>query len=248
MTAGAHILVTGGSRGLGAHLVLGLLTQGYRVSTCSRAKTGFIDGLMTSRVFGGRFFWKRCQIGEAEEVESFVRASVDWVGTDGLYGIVNNAATAQAGILTSFPNVETERILRVNLLGAIQIARAGSEYLLRNANGGRIVNISSIVGSRGYNGLSAYSASKAGIDGLTRSLARELGRRSITVNSIAPGYMKTDMSSSLSPTHVTRIVKRTPLGRLPTEADVLGVVQFLLSPAAAMITGQTITVDGGATC
>lgn len=248
MSARAHILVTGGSRGLGAHVVLGLLKDGYRVSTCSRAKTRFIDGLMTNSAFAERLFWKRCQIGEAEDVECFVQASVDWAGTDGLYGIVNNAATAQAGILTSFPNIETERILRVNLLGAIQVARAGSVHLLRNANGGRIINISSIVGARGYNGLSAYSASKAGIDGLTRALARELGRRSITVNSIAPGYMKTDMSSSLSLTQVTRIAKRTPLGRLATEADVLGVVQFLLSPAAAMITGQTITVDGGVTC
>ncbi len=248
MTAGAHILVTGGSRGLGAHLVLGLLTDGYRVSTCSRSKTRFIDGLMANPAFGERFFWKSCQVGEAEDVENFVRACVEWAGTDGLYGIVNNAATAQAGILTSFPNIEAERILRVNLLGAIQIARAGSEYLLRNALGGRIINISSIVGLRGYNGLSAYSASKAGMDGLTRSLARELGRRSITVNSIAPGYMKTDMSSSLSSMRVARIVQRTPLGRLATEADVLGVVQFLLSPAASMITGQTITVDGGVTC
>jgi 3-oxoacyl-[acyl-carrier protein] reductase len=158
---------------------------------------------------------------------------------------VNNAGVAQTGILASFPNRETEKILRVNLFGAIQVARATSEHMLRSGKGGRIINISSIIGSRGYNGMTAYSASKAGMDGLTRSLARELGRRQITVNSVAPGYVLTEMSSVLTPVQLNQIVNRTPLGKLAEDEDVTNLVRFLLSDGARMITGQTILVDGG---
>ena len=108
--------------------------------------------------------------------------------------------------------------------------------------------MSSIIGSRGYNGLAAYSASKAGLDGLTRALARELGRRQITVNSVAPGYLSTEMSSTLTTSQRSQIVNRTPLARLGTEDDVVGLILFLLSDEASFITGQTIMVDGGMNC
>jgi 3-oxoacyl-[acyl-carrier protein] reductase len=224
-----HVIVTGGSRGLGLTMVRGLLKDGYRVSTCSRKRTREIDALLA-----------------AEQVDAFVDAAVTWAG--GLWGLVNNAGVAQAGILASFPNVESERVIRINLLGAIQAARAASKYLMKNEGGGRIVNISSIIGTRGYNGLAAYSASKAGLDGLTRALARELGRRQITVNSLGPGYVKTEMSSTLDRGQLAQIVNRTPLGRLATDEDVLGTLRFLLGDAAAMVTGQTILVDGGISC
>ena len=171
-----------------------------------------------------------------------------WAGGDGLYGLVNNAAIAMAGILATFPNVESERILQVNLFGSIAMARAVSQVLLRQNGGGRIINVSSIIGSRGYNGLAAYSASKAGLDGLTRALARELGRRQITVNSVAPGYLRTEMSSALTTSQRGQIVNRTPLARLGTEDDVVGLILFLLSEEASFITGQTIMVDGGMNC
>lgn len=247
MTGRRHVMVTGGSRGLGAAMVEGLLADGYRVSTCSRSKSASIERLLARPDYSARFFWAPCSVGETAEVDRFVKAAVEWAQEDGLYGVVNNAGIAQAGILASFPNVESERILKVNLLGAIQVARAASEHLLRRG-AGRIINISSIIGSRGYNGLAAYSASKAGVDGLTRALARELGRRRITVNSVAPGYVKTEMSSTLNTAQIAQIVHRTPLGRLASEEDVLGVVRFLLSDAAAMVTGQTILVDGGVSC
>jgi 3-oxoacyl-[acyl-carrier protein] reductase len=181
-------------------------------------------------------------------VDGFVRRAVEWAGEDGLWGVVNNAGVALEGVLASFPNVESERILRVNLLGALQMARAGIRAMLRANNGGRIVNISSIIGSRGYTGLAAYSASKAGLDGLTRSLAREVGRRGITVNSVAPGYLRTEMVEGLSVAQQRQIVNRTPLGRLGEPADVTPVVMFLLSDDAAFITGQTIAIDGGISC
>jgi len=242
-----HVIVTGGSRGLGAAMIEGLLADGYRVSTCSRSKSENIERLLAHPDYGRRFFWGSCQVGEAEQVDAFVRSAVAWAGDDGLYGLVNNAGIAQAGILASFPNVESEKILKINLLGAIQMARAAADHLLKQ-RGGRIINISSIIGSRGYNGLAAYSASKAGMDGLTRALARELGRRQITVNSVAPGYVKTEMSSTLNTGQIAQILHRTPLGRLASEQDVLAVVRFLLSDGAAMVTGQTILVDGGVSC
>jgi 3-oxoacyl-[acyl-carrier protein] reductase len=243
-----HVIVTGGSRGLGAHMIEHLLKDGYRVSTCSRKKTPRMDELSAHPEFGARFFWMPCEIGEADQVDLFVRSAVEWAGKDGLWALVNNAGVAQAGILASYPNVESERIIKINLLGAIQAARAAAQVLLKQDEGGRIVNISSIIGTRGYNGLAAYSASKAGMDGLTRALARELGRRRITVNSVAPGYVATEMSSTLTPAQLAQIVNRTPLGELAKEEDITNAVRFFLSDAARMITGQTLLVDGGVSC
>lgn len=241
-------MVTGGSRGLGAAFVEALLADGYRVSTCSRSKPARLAALLDHQEYGPRFYWAPCEVGIAEEANRFVADALAWAGEDGIYGLINNAGVAQAGILTSFPNVESERLIQVNLLGAIHFARAVSQHMIRQSTGGRIINISSIIGSRGYNGLAAYSASKAGMDGLTRALARELGRRRITVNSIGPGYVKTEMSSTLTPPQLAQIVNRTPLGRLATEDDVTALMRFLLSDGAGMITGQVILVDGGVSC
>lgn len=242
-----HIVVTGGSRGLGGELVKGLLSDGYRVSTCSRARSALIESLQASEPYRGRFFWQPCEIGVSDQVEHFMQAAIAHSGGE-LYAVINNAAVARAGVLASFPNVESETILRVNLLGAVQVARAAASQMLREQRGGRLINISSVIASRGYSGLAAYSASKAGLDGLTRALARELGSRQITVNSISPGYMETEMSATLSSTQLAQIRNRTPLGRLASVADVLAVVRFLLSEQAGMITGQTIQVDGGMSC
>ena len=245
MTGRRHVIVTGGSRGLGAAIVRRLLEAGYRVSTCSRQSTPFIQEMMASDESGDRFLWACCDVGAAGQADRFVKRAVGWAAGDGLYGLVNNAGIAGAGVLATFPNVDSEQILRVNLLGAIEMARAVCQVLLQQGAGGRILNISSIIGSRGYNGLAAYSASKAGMDGLTRALARELGRRKITVNSVAPGYIRTEMSSTLSVGQLAQIAGRTPLGRLGTEEDVLAAVVFLLGDGAAFITGQTMLVDGG---
>lgn len=240
-----HVIVTGGSRGLGEAMVRRMLADDYRVSTCSRSETPFIQEMTAHSQYRERFLWRSCDLGVAAEVDAFVKDAVAWGGTDRLHGLVNNAAIAMAGILATFPNVDSERILRVNLLGAIEMARAVSQVLLRQNSGGRIINVSSIIGSRGYNGLVAYSASKAGLDGVTRALARELGRRQITVNSVAPGYVRTEMSSTLTAGQLAQIVNRTPFGRLASENDVVGLIMFLLSEEAAFITGQTIMVDGG---
>jgi 3-oxoacyl-[acyl-carrier protein] reductase len=238
-----HVVVTGGSRGLGLGIVTGLLAHGYRVSTCGRKKTPELELLLNDRPQS--LFWSTCSIEDEKQVERFFHDLVEWAGEDCLYGLVNNAGVAREGILATFPVNETRRIIETNLIGSLNCARAALRQMISHSLGGRIVNISSIIGSRGYTGLAAYSASKAGLDGLTRSLARELGRRQITVNSVAPGYMVTDMSASLSKGQVDQIVRRTPLGRLATIPDVVSLVNFLLSDAAACITGQTVVVDGG---
>jgi 3-oxoacyl-[acyl-carrier protein] reductase len=138
--------------------------------------------------------------------------------------------------------------LNVNLISSLRMCRLALRRMLAQNRPARIINISSIVGLRGYTGLAAYSASKAGLDGMTRALAREVGSRAITVNGVAPGYLTTDLSASLGPDKRRQIVNRTPLGRLGDVADVVPAVQFLLSEAAGFITGHTLVVDGGISC
>ncbi len=241
-----HVIITGGSRGLGAAAVRALIDEGYFVSTCSRTKTEFITDLEQDHSCSGRFFHTPLDMERVDGYERFMAACVERGGP--LYALVNNAGIALAGVLATFPNVDSERILRVNLMAPLAMSRIAIRHFLRSRNGGRIVNISSIIGTRGYNGLSAYSASKAGLDGLTRSLARELGRLRVTVNAIAPGYVRTDMSATLAEGQIDQIVRRTPLGRLGETSDTTGLLLFLLSDAAAFITGQVILVDGGISC
>lgn len=238
-----HVIVTGGSRGLGLAIVEALLADGHRVSTCSRSGSESLE-----RLAGPDLFWQPCRIGEEGAAQAFVEAACAWAGGSPLWALVNNAGIAREGVLATFPDADTAAILETNLLGAIHAARAFLRAKLLRRGPGRIVNISSIIGQRGYVGLAAYSASKAGLDGLTRSLAREVGRLGVTVNSIAPGYLDTEMSGTLSADQRGQIVRRTPLGRLGTAADVVPVLRFLLGDGGGFITGQTIVVDGGIGC
>lgn len=245
--ANRAVLVTGGSRGLGLAMVLALLQDGYTVATCSRSRSAGLDELV-QYYDDNRFLWTSCSVGNELSETAVVSTFLEWLGDRTWHGLINNAGIAGEGILATFPTVDAARILEVNLLGALRMARHAARSMLRSRNGGRIINISSILGSRGYNGLATYSASKAGMDGLTRALARELGRRHITVNSIAPGYLATDMTTTLADRQRIQIVNRTPLGRLGTVDDVVPMALFLLSDHASFITGQTMVIDGGVSC
>ncbi len=243
------VIVSGGSRGLGLAIVRDLLAQNYRVATCSRNRTKDAENLEADYAkHPGRFLWRQCEMGDEKAEALFFEQIIAWAGGDGLYALVNNAAIAGEGILATFPTIDAERILNINLISALRMNRLALRQMLAQNRPARVINISSIVGLRGYTGLAAYSASKAGLDGMTRALAREVGRRGITVNSVAPGYLMTDLSASLGSDQRRQIVNRTPLGRLGDVADVVPAIRFLLSDDARFITGQTLVVDGGISC
>jgi 3-oxoacyl-[acyl-carrier protein] reductase len=200
---------------------------------------------LAARFPANTFNWQHCDLGDEASEQAFFDAVVKWKKTDPLYALVNNAAIAGEGILATFPNVDSERILTTNLISALRLTRLALRVLLAQNRKGRVINISSIVGLRGYTGLAAYSASKAGLDGMTRSLSREVGRRGVTINSVAPGYLTTELSATLRDEQRRQIINRTPIGRLGDVNDVVPAVRFLLSDGADFITGQTLVVDGG---
>lgn len=238
-----HVLVTGGTRGLGQAIVSALLDAGYRVSTLGRSPSPFTDERAAR--LPDAFAFERCDIASPEDVQRVVDAAVARFGTP--WGVINNAGMAGDGVLATVHPSQIDRLLSINLAGTLHVTRRALRAMLLRRDG-RIINISSIIGLRGYSGLSVYAATKAGIDGITRSLARELGGRGITVNSVAPGYLETEMTHGLDDGQRDMIVRRTPLGALGTPADVVPLILFLLSDGARFITGQTIAVDGGITC
>jgi 3-oxoacyl-[acyl-carrier protein] reductase len=163
-----------------------------------------------------------------------------------LYGIVNNAAIGLDGVLATMHETEIDNLINVNVTGTIILTKYAVRSMLRKREG-RIVNIASIIASTGFNGLSVYGASKSALLGFTRSLARELGKANITVNSVSPGYMETEMTAGIKEADLERIKKRSPLGRLASTKEVARVVSLLLSPEGSGMTGIDIKVDAGST-
>lgn len=240
----ATSIVSGGSRGLGLAVVRRLLERGDRVATFSREGSKDLEALADSHP--DRLHAERIDAADPAAVRVFTDRVVATYGR--IDHCVANAGVAHEGVLATFPDGGIDAMLDVNLKGAIVLVRESVRQMLVQPDGGRgcsIVVVSSVVASRGSPGLSVYAATKAGLEGFARSLARELGPRGIRVNAVAPGFLETELSASLSAEDRGRIVRRTPLGRLGRPDDVVGAIDFLTAARAGFITGQTVAVDGG---
>lgn len=238
------VLVTGGSRGLGAGIVQSYLDTNDLVATCARTSTDNVAAWESDPDTRDRFLFVPADLAEGDAPKDVVDAVIErWGRIDVL---INNAGLARDGILAVQSDDDIDVVIDLNLRATLRMSRAVSRRML-SAGSGSIVNVSSIVGLSGYRGLATYSATKAALDGLTRALARELGSRGITVNSVAPGYLRTEMSHGLDEGQLQQIVRRTPAGRLGEPADVARAVQFLTHPDNDYVTGHTLVVDGGLT-
>jgi 3-oxoacyl-[acyl-carrier protein] reductase len=237
------VVISGGSKGLGLSIVKNLLAHNFIVATFSRGESPAVNELMQR--FKENFYWEACDSSNFKDIKIFIKNVINKFGK--VDCLINNVGMVVENIITMIPPQAVSKLIDTNLVGVIYLTQACIKNMLIRKNG-NIINISSINSLKGQTGVSVYSATKAGVDGLTRSLSRELGPRGIRVNSVAPGYLKTDMTSNMSEKKLQQIIRRTPLGRLGVVDDVVGVINFLLSPSASFVTGQTIVVDGGYTC
>jgi len=237
---GKVLLISGGSRGLGLAIVNAYLERGAAVATFARRRSASVEQL-TNR-HADRFLFRELDALDSGGVESFVRDTHDRFGR--IDFLVNNAAMGQDHLLAHMAPDLIRQLVEINVLAPILLTRLVVKRMLLQGSG-RIVNISSICGSRGFPGLSVYSATKGALDAFARSLGRELGGRGILVNSLAPGFFASEMSSVLTPEQLETIRRRTPIGRLVGEKELLPILDSLLTASAA-VTGQTLLVDGGA--
>lgn len=245
MNSAQVIVISGGSRGLGYGLVTHFLQAGHQVATFSRSSTDLIQALVTQDPREKKFLWKSVNMTEPDALKQFTTDVMARFGR--IDTLINNAGMGSDGLLTLMRATEIEQSIDLNLKGTIMLTQACTKVMLRQRSG-CIINISSVNAIRGHAGVGIYSATKAALDGLTRSLARELGPKNIRINSVAPGYFESDMVSNLTDEQKQRIIRRTPLKRLAQINDIVSVIQFLSSPDAKFITGQTLVVDGGITC
>lgn len=236
------VLVTGVTRGLGASIASVLLANNFRVIGVGRKSTRFVEETKASHP--NAFFFYEFDLCLTKEISFLIKQVIKDHGH--IYGLVNNAALGHDGVLATMHESQISDLVLVNTVAPILLAKYSSRSMLLNREG-RIINIGSIIGATGFNGLSVYGATKASMNGFTKSLSRELGKMDITVNTIAPGYMATDMTSGLVDDKFGSILRRSPLGRLAEVTDVADMVLYLLSDSAKNITGSTITIDAGST-
>jgi 3-oxoacyl-[acyl-carrier protein] reductase len=232
------VIVTGASGGLGVETVRELLITGYKVIGVSRRPRNF------EVVNENNYIHLTCDLSRIENLVPLVGEIKKH--TKVIYGLVNNAAIGKDGILPTIHNSDIEYQIALNLTSPIILTKYISREMLQHRQG-RIVNISSIVANSGYRGLSVYAATKGGLEGFSRSLSRELGSYEINVNCVAPGFMETEMTASLSNENLDRIRNRSALKRFPTVIEVTSAVKYLLSPEGSGITGTVITIDAGNT-
>ncbi len=233
------VVVTGASRGIGRAIAEAFAKEGARVACVA---TTLPNAQATADAVGGRAY--ACDVSDATQVEATFDAIAREMGAP--HVLVNNAGITRDGLLVRMKDDDWDRVVDVNLKGAFLCTRAVTKGMMK-ARAGRIVNVSSIIGDTGNAGQANYAASKAGLLGLTKSVAKELGARNVTCNAVAPGFIATEMTHGLPEEFKAHVEKTAPAGRLGTAEDVAAAVLFLASDAAAYITGQTLTVDGGLT-
>ena len=238
------VLVTGASRGLGLGIATALAAQGFRVVAIARRESEALTAAIEAVSGPGSLHFASFDLEQLDGVPDLVRGLRKAHGP--LYGLVNNAGIGTEGMLATMPTPAIERLVQLNTLAPMVLTKQVVRSMMA-ASAGRIVNMSSIIATTGYSGLSVYAATKAAMIGFTRSLAREVGQVGITVNAIAPGFVATEMTAGLDDTQRAKIARRSALGRLASVEDVAAAASFLMSDAAAGITGTVMTVDAGNT-
>jgi 3-oxoacyl-[acyl-carrier protein] reductase len=241
-----NVVVTGGSRGLGLAIVRKLAAAGYGVIAIARQTNELLSGAIkdTEKSKIGSIHFVPFDLNNIDDIPELVRTMRKQFGP--IYGLVNNAALGTDGLLGIMPNPQIEQLIRVNTLAPIMLTKYAVRSMM-SEGGGRVVNVTSIIGFTGYSGLSVYGATKASMIGFTRSLAREVGRLGINVNAVAPGFLATEMTQGLADQQREQVARRSALRRLAEVDDVADAVEFLLSDKAKSITGTVMTVDAGST-
>jgi 3-oxoacyl-[acyl-carrier protein] reductase len=239
------IVVTGGSRGLGLATARRLVEDGFEVIVIARRTTDELNTAIRETTQDiPRLHFLPFDLGLIEEIPTLAKAIRAAHGH--IYGLVNNAAIGTSGMLSNAKIEQVRRQIDLNITSPILLTKHMVRSMIAGG-GGRIVNISSIVATTGYSGLSVYSASKAAMIGFTKSLAREVGPLGINVNAVAPGFVDTDMTGEMGEQHKATIARRSALKRMPEAVDVANAVAFLIGDQSRNITGTVMTVDAGNT-
>ncbi len=237
------VLVTGGSRGIGRAICLAMAEPGTHIFfNYAQATSAAEETLTAIRAAGGRATAMEMDVSDEDQVNTFFKQMLSETGRIDV--LVNNAGIARDGLLARMKAGDWDRVMDVNLKGAFLCMKAATKPMMKQRSG-RMINISSVVGASGNPGQANYVASKAGIIGLTKAVAKELASRNITVNAVAPGFIDTDMTTALGDKAKEALIKEIPLGRVGDSKDVAGAVLFLASEYANYITGQVIHVNGG---
>ncbi|MCA1547841.1 SDR family NAD(P)-dependent oxidoreductase [Bradyrhizobium sp. BRP19] len=237
-----NVLVTGGSRGIGLAIGKRLVAAGFNVIAAARRESEELKAAIAAA--DGRLHFRACDLAVIDAIPAFAKLVRGEFGP--IYGLVNNAGLGTEGLLATMHNSEIEALVQLNVLSPIILTKYVARQMMADGTG-RIINISSIIATTGYNGLSVYGATKAAATGFTRSLAREVGKLGITVNAIAPGFIDTELTHNLSEEGRKRIAGRSALRRLPETDDVARMVEYLLGEGGRNVTGTVFTIDAGNT-